>query len=318
MTDPLNHEAFFAATAGSALAAWHPALRQALAHQGPPHGKEAEWQQALARLKRPPTSDFDLAADCVRIGTEGVVDRELLKRFCPWRKGPFCYFGVRIDAEWRSDWKWRRIEPHISPLAGRAILDVGCGNGYYLLRMLGAGARLALGIDPSRLCNYQFRVINQNAALQGAHLLPLGAEQLPALGCMDTVFSLGVLYHRRSPVDHLKQLHGFLRPGGELVLETLVIPGDASQALRPRGRYAKMPNVHFIPSVACLEALVAQQGFASPRTVDITRTTPAEQRPTEWMPSHSLQHFLDPKSPARTIEGHPAPTRATLIATKPK
>jgi tRNA (mo5U34)-methyltransferase len=37
-------------------------------------------------------------------------------------------------------------------------------------------------------------------------LLPLGIEQLPALNAFDTVFSMGVLYHRRSPLDHLWQL----------------------------------------------------------------------------------------------------------------
>ena len=58
----------------------------------------------------------------------------------PWRKGPFSLFGVQIDTEWRSDWKWNRVAPHLSPLAGRRVLDVGCGNGYYGWRMCAAGA----------------------------------------------------------------------------------------------------------------------------------------------------------------------------------
>ncbi|MDI5166017.1 DUF1698 domain-containing protein, partial [Salmonella enterica subsp. enterica serovar Montevideo] len=43
-------------------------------------------------------------------------------------KGPFSLYGVDIDTEWRSDWKWDRVLPHLSDLTGRTILDVGCGN----------------------------------------------------------------------------------------------------------------------------------------------------------------------------------------------
>ena len=349
MTDPLHLEGFFVGTRGSPLGGWHTALRQALAQQGPAHGKEGEWQAALAGINLPPTRDLDLTQGCVRIGSAGEAQRALapqldfpptsdptadllhqtfcqqtasdlkarLKALCPWRKGPFNFYGIHIDAEWRSDWKWQRLKPHITPLAGRLALDVGCGNGYYLLRMLGEGARLALGVDPSRLFSHQFRLIKRSAHLPGAHLLPLRSEQLPALGCMDTVFSMGVLYHRPSPEAHLRELIGFLRPGGEVVLETLIVPGSKRQALKPRGRYAQMPNVHCIPSVPCLTAWLQATGFVDIRTVDITRTVPAEQRATEWMPGHSLQDFLDPQDPSKTIEGHPAPTRAICIAQKP-
>ncbi|PMC22346.1 tRNA 5-methoxyuridine(34)/uridine 5-oxyacetic acid(34) synthase CmoB, partial [Klebsiella aerogenes] len=44
---------------------------------------------------------------------------------------------------------------------------------------------------------------------------------------------MGVLYHRRSPLDHLWQLKDQLAPGGELVLETLVIEGDENTVLVP-------------------------------------------------------------------------------------
>lgn len=79
----------------------------------------------------------------------------------PWRKGPFSLYGLDIDTEWRSDWKWQRVLPHISPLAGRSILDVGCGSGYYLWRMIGEGAHLAVGIDPMQLFLCQFEAIRK-------------------------------------------------------------------------------------------------------------------------------------------------------------
>ena len=66
---------------------------------------------------------------------------QLLKNMMPWRKGPFHLYGINIDTEWRSDWKWERLIPHINNLEGQTVLDVGCNSGYHLWRMVGAGAK---------------------------------------------------------------------------------------------------------------------------------------------------------------------------------
>ncbi|ACS85956.1 tRNA 5-methoxyuridine(34)/uridine 5-oxyacetic acid(34) synthase CmoB [Musicola paradisiaca] len=248
-----------------------------------------------------------------RLGIE-----RLLRNLMPWRKGPFSLYGVDIDTEWRSDWKWDRVAPHISPLQDRLILDVGCGSGYHLWRMIGAGARMAVGIDPTQLFLCQFEAVRK---LLGddprAHLLPLGIEQLPALNAFDTVFSMGVLYHRRSPLDHLWQLKNQLVSGGELVLETLVVEGDEHCVLVPGERYAQMRNVYFLPSAAALTQWLEKCGFCNIRVVDQGVTTVQEQRRTDWMISESLADFLDPADHSKTVEGYPAPLRAVLVAQKP-
>jgi tRNA (mo5U34)-methyltransferase len=129
-----------------------------------------------------------------------------LQGLIPWRKGPFNLFGVHVDSEWRSDWKWQRVAPHLD-LRGKRILDVGCGNGYYLWRMLGAGASSAVGIDPNWLFLCQFLAAKLYLPDLPAWHLPLALEELPGkLEGFDTVFSMGVLYHRRSPIDHLLEL----------------------------------------------------------------------------------------------------------------
>ena len=321
---PLTFEDFFRALSASSLAAFETDFRALLqAHAGQtPHGNEAKWDQALSDLPTGPISHFDASSGAVEIGCPGELNmdagrfRTLLKAFSPWRKGPWRYFGVDIDTEWRSDWKWNRLAPHISPLAGRTILDVGSGNGYYLLRMLAEGTRLAIGIDPTLLFLYQFNIARRLMPDSAAFVLPFKSEQMPAFNAFDTVFSLGVLYHRRNPLDHLAELMHFLRPGGELVLETLVIPGDATTVFNPPGRYAKMANVWSIPSTNALETWLWRLGFQHVRTVDVTRTTTEEQRATEWMTFQSLADFLHPDNPDLTIEGHPGPQRAILIATK--
>ena len=237
--------------------------------------------------------------------------------FLPWRKGPFQVGKTLVDTEWRSDWKWQRISRHIEPLEGKRVLDIGCGNGYHLFRMLGAGADLALGIDPTILFNYQFSLLQRLSQPNRAYLLPLRSEHLPQFGGFDTVFSLGVLYHRRSPIDHLKELLSFAKPGGELVLETLIVEGDQNTLLIPRDRYAKMANVWFIPSTSMLELMLRRAGFVDVKTVDVNVTSIEEQRATRWMKFQSLEDYLDPTDNTKTVEGYPAPARAVLVARKP-
>jgi len=197
------------------------------------------------------------------------------------------------------------------------VLDVGCGNGYHCLRSHGEGAARVIGIDPSPRFVVQFYMIKHFIGDIAVDVLPLSLEQLPAdLRFFDTTFSMGVLYHRRSPMDHLLALKSTLRPGGQLILETLLIEGDKGTLLVPEGRYAKMNNVWFLPSADTLIGWLTKCGFNRPRLIDVGYTTADEQRVTPWMQFHSLSQFLDPANCRLTVEGHPAPMRGIFIAEK--
>ena len=264
-------------------------------------------------------SDFPHLDNVVSPKDDDTHLRETLMQFHPWRKGPFEIFGVQIDTEWRSDWKWNRIRQRIN-LNGHMVLDVGCGNGYYGWRMLDAGASMVCGLDPFLLYVMQYEVLRRFASpLQLNYVLPLGDDAVvDNLKVFDTVFSMGVLYHRTSPVDHLQTLWSSLRPGGQCVLETLVIPDQQPAVLVPENRYAKMRNVWFIPSVAMLQRWLHRTGFRNCELIDLTPTTTDEQRRTEWMSFESLTDFLDPNDLSKTIEGYPGPLRATILAHKMK
>tara|TARA_R100001143_G_scaffold62926_1_gene67598 strand:+ start:277 stop:1263 length:987 start_codon:yes stop_codon:yes gene_type:complete len=287
------------------------------------HGDFPGWKQVIESLPALKPASVDLL-DEVRIGEKSQLqeaEREELKALLmglqPWRKGPISLYGLQIDTEWRSDWKWDRIKEQISSLESRKVLDVGCGNGYHCWRMAGAGARIVVGVDSHLLFNLQYWAIRHFLPEPPVHVLPLALEDIPAdLGAFDTVFSMGVLYHRRSPIDHLYALRDCLRPGGELVLETLVIEGEAGMTLMPQKRYARMPNVWFLPSCATLQSWLQKSGFKKIRLADVNQTTTEEQRSTEWMNFESLGQALDADNPALTIEGYPAPKRAVFIAEK--
>lgn len=290
-----------------------------------PHGDMERWLKALDSLPAIPGATADLNRPAVTVTRPDTLDTETrtslengLRGLMPWRKGPFDFFGTVIDTEWRSDWKWDRVAPHLSDLRGRTILDVGCGSGYHCWRMAGSGAGRVIGIDPGLLFMFQFLAAKRYIGPMPVDLLPVRMEDLPAeLGCFDTTFSMGVLYHRRSPLDHLLELKGTLKRGGELVLETLVVEGPEGYSLMPEDRYGQMRNVWFLPSCPTLIRWLERTGFHNARVVDVSDTTTEEQRKTDWMRFNSLADFLDPNDPSRTIEGYPGPKRATIIAEKP-
>jgi tRNA (mo5U34)-methyltransferase len=193
------------------------------------------------------------------------------------------------------------------------VLDAGCGNGYYAWRMRGAGARAVVGVDPTLLYVAQFQAIRHWCRGEPVWVLPLRLAELPREGVFDTTFSMGVLSHQRTPLEHLGELRQTLKQGGELVLETLILPGDRAEALAPRGRYARMRNVWLLPTLPELAGWLRRAGFSGLRTVDVSVTSPREQRATEWMPFQSLIDALDPADPDRTVEGWPAPRRAVVL-----
>lgn len=297
------------------------------------------YQASVARLPQLAVDNVQLDSDILTVNaqlsnSEHKQTMALLKQLMPWRKGPFQIGSeegnpIFIDTEWHSDWKWQRVAPHLGNLKGRRVLDVGGGSGYHGWRMAGAGADTVIIIDPSCLFYHQFMAIRHFVGAADAHThangtgryrthyIPVPLEALPEHSQLfDTVFSMGVLYHRQSPFEHLQQLKGQLVKGGELVLETLVIEGDANTVLVPHDRYAQMNNVYFLPSVAALTGWLEKAGFSDVRCVDVAVTSTAEQRKTEWMTYHSLADFLDPNDSSKTLEGYPAPMRATLIAKK--
>lgn len=315
---------FYQEIAQNRLSHWLNTLPAQLTHwqKQELHGEFAQWQKTLEALPTTTPSSIDLQ-EGVTVGSkddinEGQYKRieNLLKKFKPWRKGPYHIHGLHIDTEWRSDFKWDRLAPHISSLKNKYVLDIGCGSGYHLWRMRGEGAKFVVGIDPTQLFFTQFQAIQHFVNDHQVNLLPLGVEHLPELNAFDSVFAMGVLYHRRSPIDFLYQLKAQLAKGGELILETLVVDGDENTVLVPGERYAKMRNVWFLPSCDAMCAWLARCGFSNIRVVNTDITALDEQRKTDWIDTESLQDFLDPEDQSKTIEGYPAPKRAIFIANK--
>ncbi len=298
-------------------------IRSGYNHQR--YGDLTKWLSALEQIPELQTTVVELSNKVLIGASSSQINTQLeaaLKCLIPWRKGPFEIHNIKLDTEWRSDWKWQRIEKLVDDLTHKRVLDIGCGNGYFMYRMLSRNPEMLIGIDPSLRFIIQFymikRLLTQHSNWQNPpiHMLPIGIEQLPEkLQVFDTVLSMGILYHRKSPIEHLNQCFNALKSGGQLILETLIVENEI--LLFPQERYAAMPNVWFIPNTDLLLQWLRRCKFVDIELIDITATTTQEQRQTPWMKFHSLTEFLDKNDSKLTIEGYPAPIRAIISARKP-
>lgn len=310
----------------TATAPWYRQVQQLLeekdSFQRHRDRKSQAYFKLLEQLPDVVARHRDLECNWVEIGREGELTQEQFQRvqnalfgLRPWRKGPFKVYGTEVDTEWVSYLKWNRLGPLIAPLRGRRVLDIGSSCGYYLFRMAAQQPALLLGLEPYATFYFQFCFLQKLLQAENCYTIPAKFEEMPEMeGYFDTLFHMGVLYHVRSPLDTLMRMRRTLRRGGELVLETLVIPGEENLALTPVDRYAKMNNVYFLPTVNCLTTWLERAGFTKIRCVDVSRTTSAEQRKTPWVQTESLSDFLDPVDELKTVEGYPAPRRAVMLA----
>ena len=243
--------------------------------------------------------------------------RALLEALKPWRKGPVQIDGVDIDAEWRSELKWHRVAPLIGPLDGAVVADVGCNNGYTMVRLRELGARHVVGFDPQALYLAQLTLLRELGGAHDLHAWPLGVDDLALTpAAFDLILLMGVLYHVTDPISALRACARALRPGGRLLLETIVIDGPDGWCLTPTARYAGARGFWSLPTLGALETWCRRSGLRVVERTEPTPTTPDEQRSTSWRDGDSLAEGLCADDSTRTIEGYPAPQRVAWLLTR--
>ena len=266
----------------------------------------------------------ECTTDVVTIGSSSEIDTQQreelvhsLKQFMPWRKGPFSIFGIDIDAEWRSERKWQRLVHYLPDLRDKVVADIGCNNGYYMFRMAPYKPKLVIGFEPSIQHYYCFQALRNMAGITNMHIDLLGVEHIGLFPeTFDAIFLMGVIYHRASPVDVLREIFAALKPGGTLLLESQAIPGDQPYALFPEKTYAKVPGTYFIPTGSCLQNWMIRAGFKDAHLFCTHPMSSEEQRKTDWMEFESYSDYIDKEDESLTIEGYPAPCRVFLKGVK--
>lgn len=142
---------------------------------------------------------------------------------------------------------------HLPARPGR-LLDVGCGNGVFLMRAKEAGWSTQ-GIEPDP---------KAVAAAQraGLDVVEGTLDSCPDLGLFDVVTASHVIEHVHDPRGFLRQIHDRLRPGGQLWLAT---PNAGSLGHRMFGkawRGLEPPRHMTVFSLPALRLLLEQAGFA--------------------------------------------------------
>ena len=288
--------------------------------------------------------------------TEWSTLNEVLEGLRPWKKGPLRIFGVDIDTEWRSDWKWDRIKPHLvgrDSLEGKTVADIGCANGYFMFRMLQERPRLIVGIDPNLKAWLEFTALQRFSQQTSTQLKfeVLDANELHFPNCFDVIFCLGVLYHTTDPIGMLRTLWKSMTPGATLIVDCQGIPDqffteeernatNSSNAVEarivesemhdgspgcqgqplclvPRGKYAKAGGVWFLPNKKALINWLERANFRDVKIFFAEKLSVEEQRSTShWANIPSLASALKSDDSSTTIEGYPAPHRFYLRATR--
>ena len=282
------------------------------------------WEDPIETLSTREGDSYDFTSQAVRFGRESDLEpaeREklmtALKVLMPWRKGPFDYYGIDVDAEWRSNLKWDRVAPWLPDLKNKKICDVGCNNEYYMYRMLPQDPWFVLGIDPMVRYFYHHRLNRKFYRDPRLNFDLLGVDDLELFPrFFDVIFFMGIIYHRRNPLQTMETLAQAMRPGGTLILESSGIPGDEPYCLFPEGRYMQAPGYWFLPTASALVNMLNRSGFHKVEVFDNFKLETHEQRQTDWAVFYSLEQFLDPDDPSKTTEGYPAPTRIYIRAVK--
>ncbi|CAM06286.1 ToxA protein [Saccharopolyspora erythraea NRRL 2338] len=107
----------------------------------------------------------------------------------------------------------------VPPLAGKSVLDVGCGTGFYPRLFRRAGAEV-LGVDSAEEMIAHARRV-ESAEPLGVRYDHVDASELPVLGTFDVVTAIWLIGYApgMAALEHmLSRLAANVRPGGDLVL----------------------------------------------------------------------------------------------------
>ncbi len=111
------------------------------------------------------------------------------------------------------------LENHAGPLAGKRVMDLGCGDGAFAAWLTQCGAWV-IGIDPTveaiALATKHHRQLGSSASFCAASGY---AAPFPD-SCFDGIVSTDVIEHVQHPERFLAEIHRLLKPGAWAVIST--------------------------------------------------------------------------------------------------
>lgn len=141
---------------------------------------------------------------------------------------------------------------HLPPEPSR-VLDVGCGNGAFLLRARSAGW-IVQGIEPDP-------VAAAGARQEGLEVANCAIEEFLPEELFDQITLSHVFEHLHEPGEALRRMHHWLRPGGMLWM-SLPNPSGLGHRVFRRNWFSLDPPRHlFLPPPSQVVAMLKAAGY---------------------------------------------------------
>ena len=152
------------------------------------------------------------------------------------------------------------------PIQGQRLLDIGCGNGDFLVDAREAGWHVS-GVEPDP----------KAAAAAWKRDLDVTTGTVDKLAakssCFDVITISHVIEHVHDPIKLLKAAHRLLKPGGVVYIDTPNIGSDGAQLFGKNWRGLETPRHLVLFNLASLTSLLSATGYNGVKT---------ERRTTVW------------------------------------
>lgn len=119
-------------------------------------------------------------------------------------------FDSATESEYAARTYARALDGIIQP--GMSVLDVGCGDGTFLMECLNRGASAVRGIEPSPAAADLASPILRGQIFIGGH------ESFTDDSRYDLITLFQTIEHIRDPLEFFHEMFGFARPGGYLAV----------------------------------------------------------------------------------------------------
>ena len=205
---------------------------------------------------------------------------EELGREQPWNHSIELPYGLRTTAgeqvsHGKNIVKWSRIKQYIDAIdvKGKRVLDVGCNEGFFSLKLKELGAREVVGFDADepriRKAEFVAEVLNVSDVVY--EVMDIFHEGLDAHGHFDVALCLGFLHRVSHPYQVLERLTQIC---DMLVLEWKSLREGSFDLpiMKFCGGHSKDSNIYsglyWLPSVQCVLDMLRSLGFVHNFVID--------------------------------------------------
>jgi SAM-dependent methyltransferase len=137
------------------------------------------------------------------------IQYRILKRISPG--APDCCSGSNYEG--KSKLAVLMGDEIFNKIAGKVIIDVGCGEGADAIEMAARGAKRVIGIDIREDILHEAREKARSAGVQDICLFGSSTQELA-----DIVISMDAFEHFADPAAMLRSMNTFLLPAGEVLV----------------------------------------------------------------------------------------------------